>query len=94
MSWYNPKTWLSKKAAPAVYVGVNPEHPSVGISVIAEVKPEGGSFCVEGIPFGKAKLDLCGKVLDWDKVPAKYIAAFKGGVSIPIQIDRLQSFFR
>ena len=93
MNW-NPKTWFTKKAEAQVYVGVDANHPHVGLSFIADVKPEGASFCVEGVTLGAAKLDLCGKVLDWDKMPAKYIAAMNGGATVTLPIDRLKSLFR
>ena len=96
MSWadLNPLKRAKKHEASKVYVGVNPEHPSVGLSVILDVKPMGASICVEGIPLRQAQLDLCGKVLDWDKMPAKLAASLRAGGSLTLPIDRLKSLFR
>jgi hypothetical protein len=93
MNW-NPLTWFKAKAEAKVFVSVDPNHPHVGLSVFTEAKAPGACFCVEGISLGAAKLDLCGKVLDWDKMPAKYIAAMKTGATVTLPLDRLKSLFR
>ena len=97
MNWadMNPFRRANKPAsAGPVYLGVNQATPHAGISVISDVRPAGGSFCLEGVPLDQAKLDLCGKVLDWEKVPAKYIASLKTGGSITLPLDRLKTLFR
>lgn len=97
MAWadLNPFKRASRPSdSGAVYIGVNPSSPFAGIAVISEVKPEGASIRVEGIKIGPARLELCGKVLDWNRVPVRYIASFKTGGSVTLPIDTLKTLFK
>jgi hypothetical protein len=85
-----------KRARPAesgkVYVGADPEQPHVGLSIFTEAKTS-RAFIVEG-RVGPIKAELCGKLFDWDKVPAKYITSLKVGGTVAIPLDRLKSLIR
>ncbi len=95
MTWFNPKTWFQKvHAGNKVYIATDPNQPHVGLSVFTEDRGASASFCLEDISLGAAKINLCGKVIDWEKVPVKYIASLKTGGTVTIPLDRLKSLLR
>lgn len=95
MNWadLNPIQRPKKPAGTGkVYVGLDVDQPHAGLAVFSDTKIP-GSFCVEGSA-ARLKAELCGKIIDWDKVPAKFPESLKAGASLTITIDRLKSFIR
>lgn len=81
------------KTTGKVYIGIDLESPHAGLSFFAEVKPSGASFCVEGFaPILKA--EFCGKLLDWDNMPAKFLSGLKTGGSVTIPLDKFKALIK
>lgn len=95
MNPLNPKTWFTKSPkVPRVHVLANPDHPHVGLSVFSENKITGPSLCVTGISLAAARLDLCGKVIDWSRMTPQQADAIKVGGKITLPIDTFKSLFK
>lgn len=77
-----------------VYVAADPTHPFVGLSVFSETKIEGPSLCVEGIEIGAARLDLCGKVIDWSKMTPQQAEAIRVGGKVKLPLETFKALFR
>lgn len=90
MNW-NP--FKKKATGNRVYVALDPAAPHVGLSMFSEGKLQGAQICVEGITIAQARIDLCGKVLDWDRIPANQANAMVSG-KITISLDSFKSLFK
>lgn len=82
------------KVKDRIYIGANPDFPHGGLSVFSEDKIIGPSFCVEGITLAQARVDLCGKVIDWSKMTPLQAEAIKAGGKVTLPLSALQSLFR
>ncbi len=93
MNW-NPLSWF-KKSDPTnrVFVSVDPGAPHVGLSMFSEGKHNGAQVCVEGITVAQARVDLCGKVLDWDRIAPNQLNAIRSG-KITVSLDVFKSLFK
>jgi hypothetical protein len=96
MTWYNPKSWFQKSqdASNRIYLSADPNHPHVGLSVFSETNLEGPSLCVEGISLAEARLDLCGKVIDWSKMTPLQAEAVRMGGRVTLPLETLKSLFK
>jgi hypothetical protein len=95
MTWYNPKTWFApSEPASRVHVAADPNHPHVGLSVFSETKLDGPSLCVDGITLAQARIDLCGKVIDWSRMTPQQAESIKVGGKVVLPIDTFKSLFK
>lgn len=95
MNPFKPSTWFSKSpTVPRVYVGADPSHPHVGLSVFSENKIDGPSLCVTGISLAEARLDLCGKVIDWARLTPQRADEIKVGGKVTLPLDAFKSLFK
>lgn len=96
MTWYKPKTWFQKapESREFVHVGADPRFPHVGLSVFSETRIDGPSLCVEGISVAQARVDLCGKVIDWSKLEPLQIESIRAGGKVKLPLETFKSLFR
>ena len=95
MNPFKPSTWFSRSPkVPRIHVAANPDHPHVGLSVFSETKLDGPSLCVTGITLAEARLDLCGKVIDWSRLTPLQAEAIKVGGRVTLPLDTFKSLFR
>lgn len=95
MNPFKPSTWFSKSpTVPRIYAAANPDHPHVGLSVFSEGKMEGPSLCVTGITLAEAKLDLCGKVIDWSRMTPNQAESIKTGGKVTLPLDTFKKLFK
>jgi hypothetical protein len=89
---WNP--FKKKPALPKVFVSADPNHPHVGLSVFSETKLSGPSLCVVGISLAEARLDLCGKVIDWSRMTPQQAEAIKVGGKVTLPLNTFKSLFK
>lgn len=77
-----------------VWVAADPSHPHVGLSVFSETKLEGPSLCVDGITLAEARLDLCGKVIDWSKMTPLQAESIRAGGKVTLPLSTFKSLFK
>lgn len=95
MNPFKPSTWFSKSPkVPMVHVSATPDHPHVGLSVFSENKIQGPSLCVTGITLAEARLDLCGKVIDWERMTLLQAESIKAGGKVTLPLDTFKSLFK
>lgn len=96
MKWYNPKTWFGKvqQTDESVYVAADPSHPHVGLSVFSDTKLDGPSLRVDGISLAEARLDLCGKVIDWSRMTPQQAESIRTGGRVTLPLEAFKSLFR
>lgn len=94
MNWADLNPLKRKTKVGKVYVGASPDHPHVGISVILDEKFSGPSLCVDGITLAQARVDLCGKVIDWSRMTPQQAEAIKVGGKVTLPLATLQSLFK
>lgn len=99
MNILKPSTWFAKapKAAPShVFLQLSPERPHQGIDHFsADAKcVYKYALKVTGVSQDEARLNLVGKVLDWDRLTEKQIQGIEGGKSPEIEYTVLKGMFR
>lgn len=77
-----------------VFVGIDTTHPHVGLSSFSPEKPEGPSICVEGISINEARIELCGKVIDWSRMTPNQKEAITMGAKVTLSMQTLKSLFK
>lgn len=95
------KALFKPKAVPApldkkgrVYVGIDTKHPYVGLSAFSADKPEGPAICIDGISINEARMELCGKVIDWSRMAPNRVEAISTGAKVTLSLDIFKSLFK